>query len=676
MGRAVGDKMSGRVAVMASVVAACATQLPAATLTRQAGNTGDSVASTAKYAAAEWRYYAGDVGGTKYSSLDQIDVSNAKTLQIAWRWKSDNFGSRPDTYLQSTPLMVGGVLYTVAGNRRAVVAIDAATGETLWMYRYTEVGDRDMTMFVRSATGRGPAYWTDGKDERIIHVTRGYRLVALDAKTGRPISSFGHDGEVDLYEGFSRRGVPGDGFVNVNSPALVVGDMVVVGAAFSRRAGYEAPIPGSVRGYDVRTGEPRWTFHTIPSETEFSSETWADGSLERASNVGMWASASADLELGYVYLPLESASNDLFGGHRHGSNMTEKNLFANTLVCLDAKTGRRVWHYQITHHDLWDYDLPAQPVLVDITVDGREIKAVAQITKQGFVFVFDRITGEPVWPIEERPVPESDVPGEKASPTQPFPTKPAPFERQGLTAEDVIDLTPELKAEALKVLSNYRIGPLYTPPSRVYPSGTKGTVILPGMAGGANWQGAGVDPETGVLYVPSTTSPSVVAVRECEPEQTAVPRMKYCPAYGRSATVQGLPIVKPPWGRITAIDLTSGNHLWVVANSDTPESVKKHPALSGIDLPPTGQQDRGAVLVTKTLLFAGEGFGGFAAPPGSGGRNFRAYDKRTGAVVAELTLPANQTSAPMTYMVQGKQYVVVGVGGANHWGEYVALTLP
>ncbi len=624
----------------------------------------------------EWRYYAADAAGTKYSSLDQINKDNVKDLRIAWRWKSDNLGPRPDPYLQSTPIMAGGVLYATAGTRRDVVAIDAATGETLWVYRFDE-GTRGVGT-PRSATGRGVAYWTNGKEERIIHVTLGYRMVALDAKTGRPVPNFGQNGMVDLYEGLPRP-VPEDGFIGWNSPAMVVGNVVVVGAAFSTKT-IQTPLPGAVRGYDVRTGKRLWTFNTIPQRGEGGSETWEDGSLEYASNVGVWAPMAADLELGYVYLGVETPTTDLYGGHRPGNN-----LFAESLVCLDAKTGKRVWHYQLIHHGLWDWDIPAHPILVDITVNGRKIRAVAQVTKQAFTYVFDRVTGQPVWPIEERPVPQSDVPTEKSSPTQPFPTKPAAFDRQGIRPEDVIDFTPELKAEALKILSQYRIGPIFTPPSLFDPNGTKGTLQLPGLIGAGNWQAAGFDPETGILYVPSATIPAVAALRECRPGQTKVPTMKYCagggapPGEGGGAaalTVQGLPLFKPPYGRITAIDLNSGDHLWMVPNAETPDFVKNHPALKGATVPKTGRQDRSALLVTKTLMFAGEGYGGFAVPRGSGGPMFRAYDKRNGEVVSELQLPANQTSSPMTYMAGGKQYVVVAVGAPGHPGEFVALTLP
>lgn len=617
----------------------------------------------------EWRAFAADNGSTRYSPLDQINTGNVGQLRIAWRWKSDNLGPRPDYNWQTTPLMVKGVLYTTAGSRRDVVAIDAATGETLWIYRVDE-GKRGSDAPIRAASGRGVAYWTDGKEERILHVTLGYRLVALDAKTGRPIPSFGTDGSVDLFQELDGP-VPPTGVIGWNSPPTVVRNVVVVGAAFGTSSLQHRTV-GHIRGYDVRTGRRRWIFHTVPRRHERGAETWKDGSLEYGGNVGAWAPISADDQLGYVYVPLETATTDMSGQHRPGDN-----LFADSLVCLEAETGTRVWHFQMVHHGLWDYDNPTQPILLDIRVNGTPIKAVVQLTKQSFAYVFDRVTGRPVWPIVERPVPPSDIPGEQASPTQPFPTKPAPYDRQGVSVDDVIDFTPALKAEALKVLSTYRIGPLYTPPSLANPDGTGGTLMLPSTIGGANWQGGAADPETGIVYVPSLTAPRVAAMRVCEPGSTPIPTMRYCAGGVRNTypEVQGIPLVKPPWGRITAINLNTGEHVWMIANADTPDRIATHPALKGVTIPRTGHQERSGLLVTKTLLFAGEGSGLFSVPHGDGGTRLRAHDKRTGETISTFELPARQTGLPMTYMLNGKQYIVVPVGATNHPAELVALTL-
>ena len=632
---------------------------------------GASVSAQDGVANGEWRYYGGDAGSNKYSPLDQINRNNFEDLQIAWRWRTDNLGPRPDYNLQATPLMVDGVLFTTAGSRRSVAAIDAATGETLWLYRLDE-GSRGANAPTRAVSGRGVAYWSDGTEERILHVTQGYHLVALDAQTGHPIGGFGEDGVVDLFQELDRPQPPAEGRIGWNSPPIVVRDTIVIGAAFGGRGMVVPPTVGHIRGYDVRTGERRWIFHTVPGNDEFGRDTWEDGSAEIAGNVGAWAAFSADEELGYVYVPVEAALTDRIGQARPGDN-----LFSETLVCLDARTGERIWHFQLAHHGLWDYDPPAPPVLLDVRVDGRQIKAVAQVTKQAFAFVFDRVTGEPVWPIEERPVPQSDVPGEKTSPTQPFPTKPAPFDRQGLSVDDAIDFTPELKAEALELMSQYRIGPMYTPPSLIDPNGTQGTMFLPGQRGGANWPGAAADPETGILYVGSVAQPVVSSVRPCPEGRTpTLPGMTYCGGVFYPAIQGGLPPIKPPWGRITAIDLNTGEHLWWVPNADAPDFVKNHPALEGVELPRTGRQDRVGILVTKTLLIAGEGGGLFAAGPNSGGPILRAYDKRTGDILSEFELPAHQTGVPMTYMLGGQQYIVVAVGARDHPAELVALTLP
>jgi quinoprotein glucose dehydrogenase len=644
----------------------------------------ESVRTSAQRGAAggEWSYYGGDAGSTKYAPLDQINRQTVKDLRIAWRWKSQNFGPTPEFNLEATPLMVGGVLYTTVGIRRDVVAIDAVTGETLWMFRYDE-GSRGQK--APRQNHRGLAYWSDGRgDSRIIFVTPGYHLAALDAKSGQLIPTFGTNGMLDLYMELDRP-APQDGLIGSSSPPMIVGDTAVVGAAllaFSKTIGN---IAGHVRGYDVRTGKRKWIFHTIPVPGEFGNETWAKDSWAVAGNTAVWTGMSADLDLGYIYLPVETPTNDFYGGHRLGNN-----LFAESLVCLDAATGKRVWHFQLVHHGIWDYDTVAPPMLLDINVNGRPIKAVAQVTKQAFTYVFDRQTGQPVWPIEERPVPQSDVPGERTSPTQPFPTKPPAFDRQGVTLDDLNDLTPELKTEAVKIASEYKLGPLYTPHIVSGANGLKGTLMMPAATGGANWQGGAADPETGMIYVASGSQISPIALvhdpsrsemeyisggGEGRAPAAARPSANGQPPPPRVFGPQGLPMVKPPWGRITAIDLNKGDIKWMVPNGDAPDWIKNHPALKGVDLSKTGRYEHSGILVTKTLLFAGEGSGLFAVPPGSGGPMFRAYDKMSGELIFEFKLPANQSGVPMTYMANGRQFIVVAVGAPNVPAELVALTV-
>ena len=613
----------------------------------------------------EWRYYGGDAGSSRYSPLQQIDTSNVDRLEITWRWSSESLGQeKVDSYLRTTPLKIGDRLYATAGSIRSVVALDPATGETLWVFTPDEPANAGRT---RGSSGRGVAYWSDGATERLFFVSRSFRLFSLDPETGLPDPGFGDGGEVDLMQGLGPHARRDS--VTSTSPPIVVGDVVVVGSTFPSSTTRKESPPGDVRGIDPRTGEVLWTFHAIPRPGEYGHDTWEDGSWEYTGNAGAWAPLSADPELGYVYLPMETPTVDYYGGHRPGYN-----LFAESLVCLDARTGERVWHFQFVHHGLWDYDNPAPPVLADITVDGREVLAVVQVTKQGFAYVFDRVTGEPVWPIEERPVPQSDVPGEKTAPTQPHPTWPPPFERQSFTADVLIDFTPELKAEALLIMKRFRIGPLFTPPSLVEEGGTQGTLVLPSIMGGANWPGAALDPETGTLFVPSITKPSALAVGKPDPARS---NLRYNEVQSGSAIgPQGLPLVKPPWGRITAIDLNTGEHLWMVANGETPQYVREHPALAGIDIPRTGRGGRAGALVTRTLLFVGEGPGMYAEPKGAGGPMLRAYDKATGEILTEIELPANQTSVPMSYEHDGRQYVLLAVGLRRVHGAIVALALP
>lgn len=620
-------------------------------------------ASAQRGTGAEWRTYGGDPGHTRYSSLDQIDASNAATLEVAWRWSARNQGPNPLAASQTTPLFVNGVLYATAGTRRNVVAIDPATGETLWTYRFDESDRLDAAPRVNS--GRGVSFWSDGNgDDRIYVVTPGYHLIALDAATGHPVTEFGRSGVVDLQENLRvRDGVPVAGSIGASSPAAVIGDVLVVGAALhvGMRPPSKVNTPGDIRGYDARTGRLLWTFHTIPEPGEFGNDTWLEGSWAYTGNTAVWAQISWDAELGYVYLPTEAATGDYYGGHRPGNN-----LFSTSILTLDARTGKRVWHFQTIHHDIWDWDNTNAPILADVTIDGQPRRIVAQITKQGFVFVLDRVTGEPVWPIEERPVPQGDVPGEWYSPTQPFPTRPAPFERQGFSEADLLDFTPELLKQAREIASQYRWGPLYSPPSlQSAPDGTRGTLALPSSTGGANWEGGALDPETGYLYIPSVTAPSFLSL---VPGGTASD-MNYIAGGGRGQIAPGVPFVKPPWGRITAIDLTTGDHAWMVPNGDTPSFVAERLKLPPASIPNTGKSSRAGLLVTRTLLFAGEGT--------NGGSNFWVLNKRTGERIARLDIPSGtQSGVPMTYLHNGRQYVVFATTGAGQPSEIVAYALP
>jgi quinoprotein glucose dehydrogenase len=620
----------------------------------------------------EWRSYGGSLANARYSPLDQVNAGNVRQLRIAWRWTSpdDEIVARNPTIEpgtnEATPLMVGGILY-VSTALSQVAAIDAITGRTLWVHdpKIYEAGRPANLGFVH----RGVAYWSDGTAARILIGTGNAYLIALDAKTGEPIPTFGTRGRVDLTEGLGR--TVERRLYSVTSPPVIVRDVVIVGSSIHDWPSRKDLPPGDVRGFDVRTGAQRWTFRTIPRDGEYGSETWEQESWKHTGGANVWSVMSADEDLGYVYLPVSTPANDYYGGHRPGDN-----LFAESLVCLDARTGTRVWHYQMAHHGVWDYDVPAAPNLVDITVKGQPIKAVAQVTKQGFAFVFDRVTGRPVWPIEERPVPASRVPGETTSPTQPFPTRPLPFERQGLTADDVIDFTPELRRQALGILDRYDHGPLFTPPSE------RGTVLLPGPAGGASWSGAAFDPEHGRLFVPSITWPLVVTLFEPVPRASPDRYAGMARLLGGPA---GLPITKPPYGRITAIDLGTGEHAWTIPLGDGP---RRHPVLEALDLPRLGWDRRGFVLATRTLLLAGQQGPATGVRPAQLRRDaftvtyatadpkLSAFDKATGALLAEIDLPANVHGSPMTYLAGGKQFIVVPVGGADIPAELVALALP
>jgi quinoprotein glucose dehydrogenase len=626
----------------------------------------------------EWRTWGGDLGVTRYAPLDQITAANFNSLEIAWRFRTENLGRRPDYNLQTTPLMVGGVLYATAGEHRNAVAINAATGELLWLHRLEE-GDR-AARSARRLSGRGVGYWTDGKgDERIFYVTIGYQLVGLDAKTGRPLKDFGVDGVVDLKKDLDQEIDPIEGEIAWNGAPVVAKNAVLVGAAHLAGTAPKSRknAKGYIRAFDPKTGKRLWIFHTIPQAGEFGHDTWLEGSAEYTGNTGVWTQMTVDEELGLAFLPVEIPTGDYYGGHRPGNN-----LFGESLVAVDLQTGRRVWHFQFVHHPIWDYDVPCAPILADITVNGRLIKAIAQPTKQGFLFVFDRRTGEPVWPIEERPVEPGSVPREWYSPTQPFPTRPPAFERQGFLEDYVIDFTPELKAEGLKVLSQYKLGPVYTPPIVRGEGGKQGLLFIPN---GPNWPGGSLDPETGMLYVYSHTLLRVLSMVN-EPKRSD---MNYISAGGGDdggggggLSVRGLPLVKPPWGRISAIDLNRGEIAWQIAHGETPDAVKENPALKGVTIPRTGRPggaggSSGGIgtLVTKTLLVSGEG-GVVRMPDGTRGAMLRAYDKRTGSEVGAVRMPGAQTGSPMTYMLGGKQYIVVAVSSPTLPGELIAYRLP
>jgi quinoprotein glucose dehydrogenase len=645
----------------------------------------------------EWRTYGGDLGHTRYAPLDQINASNFKALEIAWRFKTDALGPRPEYQLESTPLMVKGVLYSTAGSRRAVVALDAGTGELLWMHSENE-GARGAAA-PRQLSGRGLAYWTDGGEQRILYVTPGYRLIALDAKNGARISSFGQDGVVDLKLDDDQTMDLVTGEIGLHSTPTVAKNVVIIGAAHKTGGNPKSRRneKGYVRGFDVRTGKRLWIFHTIPQPGEFGNDTWEKDSWAYTGNTGVWGQISADEELGLVYLPVELPTGDYYGGHRPGNG-----LFGESLVAVDLQTGKRRWHFQLVHHGIWDMDIPCAPILTDITVNGRTIKAVAQPTKQAFLYVLNRETGEPIWPIEERPVPKGNVPGEWYAPTQPFPSKPPAYDRQGVSVDDLIDFTPALRAEAIKAAERYQIGPIFTPPVVSKVEGPLGT-LTPGFA--TNWPGGSYDPETHIAYIYSQSGASPLAL---VPSPSDLSDMDFiqgsaltgarrtggsgsaagggrtgetaaAPAAagegGAGLTVQGLPLLKPPYARISAIDLNKGEILWHIAHGETADNVRNHPALKGLTIPRTGRPGLIGPLVTKTLVIAGEG-GVFTTPSGQRGAMLRAYSKTDGKEVGAVYMPAPESGSPMTYMLNGKQYIVIAISGGNYSGELLAFRLP
>jgi quinoprotein glucose dehydrogenase len=619
----------------------------------------------------EWRYWGADAWSTRYSPIDQINAANFADLEIAWTWRGDNYGPTVDNILRATPTYIDGILYTVAGARRTVIAIDPGTGETLWTFRepHTERFERSM----RQNYGKGVAYEEiDGRGVVYV-VTPAFFLHALDAKTGVPVASFGKDGTVDMLADLGYPYDPDFGItdslsiITNSSPPIVVNGVIVVGN--SHEQGYyqtrKENVPGHILAYDSRTGRHLWKFNVIPQPGEFGHETWEDDAWRYTGNVSAWAPMSADLERGIVYIPTDPPTNDYFGGHRPGST-----LYSTSVLALDASTGRRVWHFQTVHHDLWNYDNPTAPNIVNVSMNGQTVPIVVQTTKQSFAYVFNRVTGEPVWPIEERPVPQSVVPGEKSWPTQPFPTRPAAYEQQGIAIDDLIDYTPELRRLATEHVSQFRLGPLFNPPlHRDNADGLRASIHCPGANGGTNIPGgAAVDPETGILYVASTkgcSAPVLMPGKERDPNAN-MDLVTNGP--GGAGGVEGLPLLKPPYGRITAIDLNTGETLWWIPNGDTPDNVKNHAMLQGVDIPRTGKGTHATKLVTKTLLMYAEGRGG--APL------FHAVDKATGQEIATVPLPAPSNAAPMTFMHGDRQYIVIAVGGGAHPGSLVALRLP
>ena len=622
---------------------------------------------------SEWPVYGADSGMTKYSPLDQINAGNVDELEIVWRrpgldpsYLEINPNQRTSANHVATPIMRNGVGY-VPNGVGLVEAFNPGTGETIWTQEVPSDGDG-----LPGAVTRGLAWWSDGDEARIL-AQRNVWLYALDAETGAPIADFGENGRVNLqrmpadFERYRWGGVP-----------VIVRDTVIVGQGMSDTfSGREAP-PSEVQAFDVRTGALRWTWSAIPQEGDVGVETWQDRSWSYTGHAPLWSLMSADEELGMVYLPLSSSTNDMYGGHRIGDN-----LFTQSIVALDAESGEMVWYFQMVRHGLWDYDIPAAPVLMDIVVEGQEIPAIAQITKQAFTFVFDRRTGEPVWDIEDRPVPQSNVPGEVTAATQPFPTLPPAFDRQGATVENLIDFTPELRAEALEIFSNYVTGPMFTPPSVAEPDGSRGTIQLPGSQGGADVQGAAFDPETGYFYIPSITSPFVADLFPGDPDSTDLAYTKGTRRW--VAGPQGLPLFKPPYGRITAFDMNTGEQVWMVPNGDGP---RDHPAIAHLNLGQLGWPGRPSPLLTRTLLFIGEGQTNLRRdgrmPPdmpveiatNSGGPFFRAYDKMTGEIEWVIEMEAGVTGAPITYLHEGRQFIVAAIGDRLYAPELVAFALP
>ena len=643
----------------------------------------------------EWRYQSADAWGTRFSPVDQINGENFGDLEVAWLWRGDNYSPDLQTTSRATPSYIDGVLYTVAGSRRTVVAIDPATGETLWTYREPSTTRWERSM--RASYGKGVGYAElDGRGVIFI-ITPGYFLHALDAKTGAPLENWGkpvplegfpQGGVVDMlpdllegwgpwesYEGTydPEYGIPKElGYITSSSPPIVVNGVVIVGS--SAEQGYNQTrienVPDDILAYDARTGEHLWKFHVIPRPGEFGHETWENDAWSYTGDVSSWAPLSADLERGIVYIPTNPPTVDYFGGFRPGAN-----LFGTSVIALNARTGERIWHFQTVHNDQWNYDLPNVPIIANLTVDGQQVPAVIQTTKQGFIFAFNRETGEPIWPIEEREVPQTEVPGNWTSPTQPFPTKPEPFEVLGLPEDRVIDFTPALKQEALAIMQNYRIGGPYVPRLHVgHTSGVEGNIRC---TGGLNITNpAAFDPTTNILYAshaPGCSGGFVIPGAEADepddPGTTGTTISQWVAGPGqRLQGPQGLPIFKPPYNRVSAYDMNTGERLYWVPIGETPEEIANHPALAGIDIPNTGGGSEAILMVTGSLLLTSEELDG---QPVLSARN-----KATGERLASVDLPAEAQYGMMTYRHEGRQYIVVQIGGPDYPGSLVTFALP
>jgi quinoprotein glucose dehydrogenase len=706
-----------------SMLYGSATTLACATLASGAhaqGHSANGIGSTANAYPAppaqgavahdtQWTAFAGDNLGLRYSPLDQINAANFKNLQVAWRLDSAHFGPRTENNWESVPLLVKGRLYVTAGARRDLICVDAITGEMIWMYRVDE-GKRGADS-VRALSGRGASYWTDGKIERIVYVTPGYSMVSLDIATGLPDPKFGVKGTVDLKKNDDQEMDLETATIALQATPLIANNVVIVGAAHTADTSprdITKGVKGYIRGFDVRTGKRLWVFHTVPRKGEFGYDTWAPGLAEKVNNAGSWTNMCADEQLGLVYVGVELPGGDNVGVYRRNNA-----LFGESLVALSIKTGKRKWHYQMVHHGLWDNDVSSPAMIVDIPVNGQTVKAIAQPTKQSFLYVLNRETGEPIWPIPEMPVPAGDVPAEYYSPTQPIPSKPPAYDRQSVKDDDLVDFTPAIKARAKEIADHYVRGGVYTPPTMANYAGTWGTLYLPGSQGGTNWPGGAFDPETKIVYVYSKTTPQVSGIVHVDNPgigsewATGMARAPGAPAGGRrggggggggapagggddgedaprparggggtsltgpvmpgNTTVGGLPIVKPPYGRITALDLKDGSLAWQIAHGETPDNIKNHPLLKGLDIPRTGQAGNLGPLVTKTLLICGDAQNTTTAQ-GVSTSWLRAYDKATGKEIGAVPMEQGQTSPAMTYAIGGWQYIVLCVASAGDRG--------